>query len=185
MKVTKAKIRMKALISMMVMVAVLMVTMAGTAGSVLAADSGAAITKAQAKSLALKDAHVKKSKAKKLKCKFEKDDEDGNQYEVSFRTKRYEYEYEIIAESGIIREREIKPVRQEDKSGEEIISKKFARKKALKHSGTKKPKKLKVKKETDDGYRIWEVTFRKGDYKYTYKVSRVTGRFLKMEYQLV
>lgn len=182
---SKPHSRMKAIISIMIMTAVLMLTLAGTAESALAAGSVTTITAEQATKIALKDAGTKKSKVKKLVCTFEKDVEDGDQYEVRFRKGGYQYEYEILEEVGKIREKEMRLIKKEKKKGKATITKKQAKKTALKKAKIKNPKKLTIKKDKDDGVKIWEVKFRKGSYKYEVEISRVTGKLLKIEKQLL
>lgn len=72
-----------------------------TKGTAAAANDETVITKAKAESVALNHAGLKKSQVKFFECKLDR--ENGIKvYEVEFDYGKYEYEYEINAQSGKI-----------------------------------------------------------------------------------
>nr|WP_316626630.1 PepSY domain-containing protein [uncultured Ruminococcus sp.] len=158
--------------------------------SVSFAALGADISLNEARSIALSDANVKSNDAVFTKTKIETD--GGRKvYEVEFRVSTdssvTEYEYEILASTGKIldREKETKSVTMP--SAGKNITREQAVAIALKSAGVKEKKALKLtaKQDNENGKRVYEVEFyvkKDGkliEYDYTILVSN--GQILKKE----
>lgn len=146
------------------------------------ASSDSNIGKAKAKQIALKDAGFKESEVKKLKCGWKKD--HMLRYEVTFRKGRYNYDYSVLPETGVIVEMEKRLRKIGKECGKTALSKKKALRIAMKDAGAKSVTKLKTKKKTYKGVRIWKIEFRAGGMDYEYKIGRYTGRIIKKEREL-
>lgn len=138
------------------------------------------ISASKAKSIALKDAGLKKSKVRGLEAEF-----DDGKYEVEFTRKsnKAEYEYEI-SKKGRVLEKSVDYVYKHDSSTKKI-GKEAARKKVSAFSGTKLST---IKKGTctyeyddDDDHPegVYEVKFKKGNYRYEYEVLAPTGKIIE------
>lgn len=145
------------------------------------------ISKSSAKKAALKHAGVKSADATFVKVKLDYDD-GRKTYEVDFRAKGYEYDYEIDAVSGEIlkydKERDehyVPPATTKTQSTN--ISKSAAKKAALKHAGVKETDAyaISVEYDNDDGVKLYEVEFRSGRYEYTYEISALDGSVISHE----
>jgi uncharacterized membrane protein YkoI len=140
---------------------------------------------AAAKKKALKDAGLTASKVTYTKGKLEK--EDGVAvYEIKFYTDTAEYEYEIKATSGKILEKsweKFEPTKTTTKTTKIGVS--AAKKKALKDAGFTSSQVTfkKAKLDTEDGIRIYEVEFYKGQAKYEYEIQAYTGEILSYSYE--
>ena len=145
------------------------------------------LTQSKAKSKALKHAGVKSADANFIKV--QRDYDDGRKiYEVDFRAKGYEYDYEIDAVSGEIlkydKERDehyVPPATSKPQSSN--ISKSAAQKAALKHAGIKEADAyaISVEYDNDDGVKLYEVEFRSGRYEYTYEINALDGSVISHE----
>ena len=142
-----------------------------------------AISKSEAKSIALKDAGVKKSQVKKFEAEYEKKD---NTYEVEFTKKKdkTEFDYEISAADGMILEKSVE-FRYKHNKSKDKIGKDAARKIAADHSGVS----LSDVKEGSCTYRYkhhegeYKVKFRSGSYKYEYEILSPNGTIMEYEYE--
>ena len=143
------------------------------------ASSKKDIGKDRAKQTALKDAGTKADKVKKMKCSW--DDDDGGCYEISFRKGNYNYEYTVLSGTGAVAEMEQKIRKIGKESGKQALSRKKARRIALKDAGLKTASKIRIKKTSYRKARIWEVKFRAGGMEYEYKIGRYTGRIFEKE----
>ncbi len=138
----------------------------------------AALSPEQAERKALKDAGLKRSQVCGMETELE-----GKNYDIEFRTKKKhnEYDYEIDADSGIVREAGAEYTHKRNTS-KDRIGKKAALRKVADFSG----KKLSVvssgtcRYKKDDGEWIYEVKFRSGHYKYEYDVLAPTGKIIEM-----
>ena len=145
----------------------------------IAKSSGKKISLAKAKSKALKNANVKKSKAKFIKTKLDYD--DGIQvYDIEFKTKNKKYDYEITAKSGKIISKEVKKIA--NSSGKKITMAK-AKSIALKNAGFKSSQVTftKAKLDYDDGLQVYEIEFYKGHYEYEYEINAKTGKIISKD----
>lgn len=145
----------------------------------IAKSSGKNITMAKAKSIALKNANVKKSNAKFIKTKLDYDD-GIKVYEIEFKTKNKKYDYEITAKSGKIISKEVKKIA--NSSGKKITMAK-AKSIALKNAGFKSSQVTftKAKLDYDDGLQVYEIEFYKGHYEYEYEINAKTGKIISKD----
>lgn len=149
-----------------------------------AAGTGTAkkLTRADAKNAALKKAGVKSADVKKwTKVKL-----DGNEWEIKFQTKTYQYEVEINARTGKVKDFEKKKI--SSGSGQKIDLEK-AKTVALNHAKkqadiTGSVKYTKAKLDRDDGMELYEIEFRYGRLEFEYEIDAKTGGIVKwdMEY---
>ena len=142
----------------------------------------------KAKSIALKDAGV--SGATFVKAKL--DSEDGVKvYDVEFYKANVEYDYEIDAVTGQIREKDLDienytiPKKKEKKNKKNKnnnnsnytydIGVEKAKEIALKDAGVSGVFFKKVKIDFEDGARVYDVEFYKGNVEYEYEIDAATG----------
>lgn len=153
-----------------------------TSGTRHTTAASGSITAEKAKSIALSHAGVKAADATFVQCK--KDTDDGVPvYDVEFYAGGYEYEYEIAALTGVIREhdkeRDDSPrtTRTTTEASGSITADK-ATSIALSHAGVKAADaaRLTCRKETDDGVAVYDVEFRAGGYEYEYEINAKTGK---------
>ncbi len=139
------------------------------------------IGKSKAKTIALKNAGVKKSAATFTKAFLDYD--DGIKiYEIDFRTSKKKYEYEIAAKSGAILSKEERVIKKVAKSSKNVTKNK-AISVALKNAGFKKSqvKLLRAKLDYDDGIKVYDVEFVKGMYEYDYEINAKTGKIMSKD----
>lgn len=148
-----------------------------TSGFVTA--NAATISKAKAKSIALKDAKVKKSKATFIEAKLTTDD-GVKQYDIEFIAGSKYYDYEIKAKNGKILEKEVKKLKNPAKK---YISKSKAKSIALKDRGFTKSQVTfkKCKLDVEKRYVIYEVEFYKGYKEYEYDINAKTGKIISRD----
>ena len=102
-----------------------------------------------------------------------------------------------MSESLLLLSKEIEPCFRGDYYNDSFISmrhfisrkvsaltKKKAKKTAMKEAGAKTVSKLKIKKSKYRGVRIWEIEFRADGNDYEYKIGLYTGRILEKEREL-
>lgn len=166
------------------------------------ASQKAYIGNAKAKSIALTDAGLKESNVYDLEIDF--DSENGVLvYEVDFKTKSYEYEYEINAKTGkiVLEQKEkndeyngeldktttTKPSTNKNNgsssssssnSSSSLISKSEAKSIALKRAGVSSSniKNYRIELDSDDGVKVYEVSFRVGNVEYDVEINAKTGK---------
>ena len=143
------------------------------------------ITKAKAKSIALKHAGVSSSKATFVTTKL--DYEDGQQvYEIEFYSGNIEYDYEILASSGEIlsfdKDIEGYSIPKETTSSKRITKAK-AKSIALKHAGVSASKAtfVKAKLDYEDGRRVYEIEFYRGNTEYDYEILASNGKIISYD----
>lgn len=148
--------------------------------------SQALLSKAEARSKALADAGVKAAAVTFTKTKL--DYEDGVQvYDIEFVTAEMEYDYEIDAESGAVRERKSEKLeiqsQQQSKPSASYIGVDSARNTALKHAGLQAGSVTftKAKLENDDGMSVYEIEFQKGAAEYEYTIDAYKGTILEWD----
>lgn len=161
-----------------------------TLAAVMVVSSGAAvfgasyIGKDAAVSKALKNAGTTRSAVWELEC--ERDSDDGiTVYEVEFIKGSTEYSYTINAKTGNIREKSVEY--RYVPSSKARIGKSAAKNKVFSFSGINRNKVsgLVCYYDYDDGKEIYEVKFRKGNYRYEYDVNARSGKIVEYsrEYQ--
>lgn len=144
------------------------------------------IGEAKAKDIALKHAGLSSSKVTFLPVKLDWD--DGRQvYEVEFYSGSKEYDYEIDAASGSIRDYDFDiesytiPAASSD-----LISEAKAKNIALDHAGISSSKAtfIQVKLDRDDGRQVYEVEFYSGNKEYDYEIDAASGTILSYDYDV-
>lgn len=150
-----------------------------TAGSVSKNDL---LGKDKVKEIVLNDAGVTSADAEFTKIKLEY--EDGIQvYDVKFVTSSMEYEYEIHAKDGTIRERSSEKIETANKPSSNYIGVDSAKNIALKHAGLSSDSVTftKAKLENDDGISVYEIEFRQGRMEYDYTIDAAKGTILEWD----
>lgn len=144
------------------------------------------ITKAKAKSIALKHAGVSASKATFVKAKL--DYEDGRRvYEIEFYSGNTEYDYEILASNGKIisydKDIENYKIPRKNTSSSTYIGKAKAKSIALKDAGVSASSATftKTKLDYEDGIRVYEIEFYTNSAEYEYEVNAKTGKIRDMD----
>ena len=139
------------------------------------------ITKAKAKSIALKHAGVSASKATFVKAKL--DYEDGRRvYEIEFYSGNTEYDYEILASNGKIisydKDIENYKIPRKNTSSSTYIGKAKAKSIALKNAGVSASSATftKTKLDYEDGIRVYEIEFYTNSAEYEYEINARTGK---------
>ena len=150
---------------------------------------------AQAKSIAL--AHAGLTEADVIFIKAHLDWDDGIQvYDVEFYSGNIEYDYEIDAISGSIREfdRDIEhyiipsiptnPPVPSNPPASGLIGEAKAKSIALAHAGISENnvRFIKAKLERDDGVQIYDVEFKQGYMEYSYEIHATTGAILEWDH---
>ena len=137
----------------------------------------ASVTRNSAINTALKDAKLKKSAVTRLKS-----ERDDGMYEIEFRNKKTgdEYEYEINARTGKIKEVNVEYKHKRNTSRKKI-AKNTALSKAAKASGValSKVKKGSCRYKKDGGEWIYEIKFTNGKTRYEYEVLAPTGQIIE------
>ncbi len=144
-----------------------------------------------AKNKALSDAGVSASKCTFTKAKLDIDD-GIKVYDIEFKTSSKEYEYEIDAKTGKIRNKEIENIKGNSKSStttsntnkdnnSSYIGIDKAKSIALTHAGVSNVTFEKAKLDRDDGKTVYEIEFYKGGMEYSYEIDALTGKILDYE----
>lgn len=170
------------------------------------ASQKAYIGKDKAKTNALNNAGLKVANVYDVEVDF--DSENGILvYEVSFKTKTKEYEYEINAKTGEVVRKEVET--NDDYNGEldktstnskpstggsssnsssssSLISKSEAKSIALKRAGVSSSdiKNYKIELDLDDGVKVYEVSFRVGRVEYDVEINAKTGKVLDYDREI-
>lgn len=166
---------MKRAITILIAVTVAL-AMAGVAFAQESAAAGTGITMEKAKSIALKDAKLKKSKVRAMKAEY-----DDGVFEVEFRKKKNKAKYEYdISSAGRILKKSI-DYRYKHIYSTKRIGKAKAQKKAAKYAKVKlsRVKKGTCRYEYDDGEGTYTVKFRKGKYRYEVELLAPTGKVIE------
>lgn len=144
------------------------------------------ITKAKAKSIALKHAGVSASKATFVKAKLGY--EDGRRvYEIEFYSGNTEYDYEILASNGKIisydKDIENYKIPRKNTSSSTYIGKAKAKSIALKDAGVSASSAAftKTKLDYEDGIRVYEIEFYTNSAEYEYEINAKTGKIRDMD----
>lgn len=144
----------------------------------VAAFGASYIGETAAVSKALKNAGTTRSEVWDIECDRDKDD-GVTVYEVEFKKGRTEYSYKINAKTGSIREKSVEYGYRY--SSGKLIGKTAAINKAFEFSGISKVSvtNLVCRYDYDDGKAVYEVKFRKGNWKYEYDVNARTGKIVE------
>lgn len=145
------------------------------------------ITLDEAKGKALADAGVDASAVTYTKAKLDYDDGDAV-YDIEFYTSAREYEYEIDAATGAVRERSSEAFQGAAGSGNSgngstYIGVDKAKSIAVGHAGfaLSDVQFSKAKLENDDGHTVYEIEFYQGDVEYDYTISAATGAVMEFD----
>ena len=136
----------------------------------------------KAKAIALKDAKVSDVTFVKVKL----DTEDGVKvYDVEFYKGNVEYDYEIDAITGQIREKDLdienytipqKKNKNKNSNNTSDIGVEKAKEIALRDSGVSGVTFVKAKLDYDDGIRVYDIEFYKNNVEYDYEIDATTGQ---------
>ena len=137
----------------------------------------------KAKAIALKDAKVSDVTFVKVKL----DTEDGVKvYDVEFYKGNVEYDYEIDAITGQIREKDLDIEnytipQKKDKNNKNLNNKAYigvdkAKKIALRDAGVIGVTFVKAKLDYEDGVRVYDIEFYKDNLEYDYEIDAATGQ---------
>ncbi|MDO5095240.1 MAG: PepSY domain-containing protein [Peptostreptococcaceae bacterium] len=147
----------------------------------------ALIGEAKAKSIALNHAGLRENEVTFVKVKLDYD--DGVQvYDVEFYSGNYEFDYEIDAVTGAIREMDrdiehfvIPAPKPQPPTG--YIGEERAKQIALNHAGLNASEVFfkKVKLDREDGMMVYEIEFKHYGYEYEYDIEATTGQILKVD----
>lgn len=140
----------------------------------------AALSREDARRVALADAGLTEEQVTITKLKL--DYEHGARvYEIEFVTDETEYEYEIDASTGAIRERNAEARGGMRQNSASYIGVDQAKRIALSRAGLSADEVsfTKAKLEKDDGAHVYEVEFRAGDTEYEFEIDAGTGAVLE------
>ena len=138
------------------------------------------ITIDQAKEIALKQANVKQDDVVKMDVEDTTIDE-VLAYEIDFKTDGKEYEYHIDQETGDILVTKVKERTIDDQM--RAITKEEAELLAFTHANTSKDQvtSLHTETDTDDGVKLYVVSFVKDNQEYEYEIGKDNGQLIKYE----
>lgn len=140
----------------------------------------------KAKEIAMSHAGVSAGSVSFVKAKI--DTEDGVKvYDIEFYSGNVEYDYEINAATGAIMsfdqdienyEIPTQPAAPTQAQTASVISVDKAKQIALSHSGVSGASFTKVKLDTDDGVRVYEIEFKVGNVEYDYDIDASSGAII-------
>lgn len=142
------------------------------------------ITIQQAKDAALADAGLREGDVTFLEVRSDRD--DGMElYEISFYTATAEYDYEVYAADGSIKEKSIETFDVSGGSANSTagITAERAQEIALEHAGLNAVDVTftEIKLERDDGIMQYEISFYAGTTEYDYRIHAETGAILESD----
>ena len=127
---------------------------------------------------------ISKASVTNLVCRYDYDDGKAV-YEVKFRRGSWKYEYDVNARTGKIVEysREYSPEKNTVNTNDKYIGKDKALETALAKAGLVKSQITleKVKLDTEDGIKVYDVEFYAGNVEYDFEIDAVKGTVLKFE----
>lgn len=189
------KLNKKTIHKMLAAAAVAALLGAGASESFAAPATKNTIGAEKAKAIALSDAKLKAKEVSFVKVKL--DDDDGKLvYDVEFYKGNVEYDYEIDAKTGKIREKDkdiedyIIPTKNQanqdttsSKSAKGNIGAEKAKSIALKDAGLKANQVsfVKAKLDNDDGRTVYDVEFYGNHVEYDYEIDAKTGKILEKD----
>ena len=145
------------------------------------------ITADEAKRIALADAKLAEKDVTFVKVEFELEDNNRYEYDIDFYSGNVEYDYEIDAVSGTIlsADKDIEnyavptqPSTSSANTQTAEISLEKAKQIALSHAGVSGASFTKVKLDTDDGVRVYEIEFKVGNVEYDYDIDASSGAII-------
>ena len=149
------------------------------------------IGEAKAKSIALTHAGVSASAVTEYDAEL--DYENGAKvYELEFKAGGYEYDYTVNAATGAVMKHEkeadddYKAPETQQPQTSSLISKEKAKSIALSHAGLSASAvtKLKVELDSEDGVKVYEVEFEKGNTEYSYEINASSGRIISFDKEI-
>lgn len=153
----------------------------GSASETLPAENGTLLS-ADAEVIALRDAGLSAEEVSFLRVREEY--EKGTcRYEVELSTALWQYEYEILAESGRILEKSAERKLPPSASGGEPIEKESVLSAVLTHAGIDRGEvtSLFIELDRDKRSTCYEIEFRVGGDRYEYETDALTGEILEYE----
>lgn len=144
------------------------------------------IDEARIKNIILEHAGLTETSLQNYRIRLTKDD-GRNVYDIEFYANGYEYDYEIDAESGKIRdydrEKEVQPPANAQPTNSTVIGKDAAKAAALAHAALSENEiaKFKIEQDRDDGRNVYEIEFHANGYEYDYEINAHNGDVLKSE----
>ena len=140
------------------------------------------ITLNDAKQIALKHAKLTAKQVKFIKAKSDIENRK-KVYDIEFYKGKTEYDYEISATTGKILEYDHDVENFKAPSQKTKISLSKAKSIALKHAKltAKQVKFTKARTDYDDGRKVYDIEFTKGNKKYEYEISASTGKILEYD----
>lgn len=157
-------------------------TSANSAGSENAPVPDGEMTLEQAKEIALADAGITEADASHLRGRLDYD--DGKKiYDVEFYAGDTEYDYEILADSGEIYEKNLETRKSQPAGDTEMINLDAAKEIAANHAGISLENAtfLKAELDQDDFRPEYEIEFFGGGRTYEYVIEPYTGEVLEAE----
>ncbi|WP_124101363.1 PepSY domain-containing protein [Ruminococcus sp. Marseille-P6503] len=154
------------------------------------ASSGqsAVISENEAKSAALADAGLTENDVTFIKVKLDTDDFIKT-YDIEFYTSDTEYDYEINAADGTVKEKSTEAFRIQTNSAangsDNYIGVDKAKEIALAHAGLTEAEVQfsKAKLENDDGITEYDISFYSSGTEYEYTVNAVSGEIIEFDYE--
>lgn len=132
----------------------------------------AQITRDEAEAIAIKDSGIPASSVEYMRSSL--DWEHGERvYDVEFYADGVEYDYEIALSDGKILSFDSEAERIRHTRSSDELSRNDALLLALENAGYSEDEvgRIKVEKDWDDGYAVYEIEFRTSDYEYEYEIS--------------
>lgn len=150
-----------------------------------AEDGQEAVNLKRAKQIALDDAGLAADRVTFTKAR--RGEEDGRfVFEIEFHTDDAEYEYEIDAATGAIRDQSVEPMprtatgdQNEATPAANAIGLDRAKQIALADAGLPDAKFTREEEDEEDGRPVYELRFRTQDAEYNYEIDARTGEILK------
>lgn len=143
----------------------------------------AAVTAGEAREIAIKDAGVNAADITRIKVKNDIDN-GVRVYDVEFYIGFDEYDYEIGYEDGVIYSKDMDIERSFPSAGGSV-DRNGAISLALSDAGflASDVTRQRVETDRDDGFTIYEVSFRNGEYDYDYDINAATGEIRSGEFE--
>lgn len=140
-----------------------------SAASSASSAASSRISQEQAEQAALQHAGLSESQVDYIRAEWDWDD---NKYDVEFFTSTHEYDYEIDARTGAVREWEKEAVRKTTAAAAaSSLTAEQARDTALKHAGVSSSQVREMEVEFDREDQVYEVEFKASGREYDYRIS--------------
>ncbi len=143
----------------------------------------------EALAAALESAGLTKENITRLEIELDFDDDvNAVVYEIEFRSADKKYEYELLAETAVVIETEIKTVDQDDDDEkvappENAISREAALNACYEDADVRSEnvRRPEIELELENGIYVYEIEFKSGEKEYEYTVNALTGEILERE----